>query len=147
MVVGSVSVQQVENRIIQAGIKLRWTMKTVNQGEIVGTFKSRRYSATVFIPFSNTNYSIHYRNSHGLGYDHDALFYGKKIHKKYNQLVRDLDAAIKQELQKPYTEVFVEEPQEVPTISPQQPETPTEPTTMKDLEEWLREKERESNNP
>ena len=141
-----VSAQQVENRILQAGIKLGWTMNAMNQREIVGTFKSRRYSVTVFIPFSNTNYSIHYRKSHGLDYDNDALFYGKKIHKKYNELVRDLNTAIKKELRKPYAEVVVEEPQEVPAISPQQPEPPTEPTTMKDLEEWLREKERESYN-
>jgi len=140
------SLQQVENRIIQAGVKLDWTMNPINSGEIIGTLSSRKFSITVFIPFSSLSYSILYRKSRGLNYKEDSFFYGKKIHKRYNQVVSALHTAIEQELLKLPTEVLVEEPQEVPAISPKQPETPKEPTTMKDLEEWLREKERESQN-
>jgi len=61
--------------------------------------------------------------------------------------VKALNTAIEQELQKAPTEVLVERPQEAPAISPQQPEMSKEPVTMKELAEWLREKERESNSP
>ncbi len=140
------SLQHVENRIIQAGKMLRWKMNPINPGEIIGTLSSRRYSVTVFIPFSTRNYSIFYRKSTGLKYQEDALFYGKKIHKRYNQVVSDLHEAIEKELLKPPATVLVEEPQKPPVISPKEPKAPKEPTSMKDLEEWLREKERERQN-
>ena len=43
------SLHQVGNGILHAGVKLGWTMKSANPGEIIGTFAWRRHSATVFI--------------------------------------------------------------------------------------------------
>lgn len=143
----SLSPQQVGSRISQAGGKVGWVMDSTQQGEIIGTYKSSRYSVTVSIPYSSRNYSILYRQSTGLKYDEDAIFYGKKIHKRYNQLVKKLHSAIDQELMKAPPNIPAETSRETLSIQPEQPDNLKEPTTIKDLEEWLREKERENYSP
>ena len=141
------SLQQVGNQISQAGAKIGWTMDSTQSGEIIGTFKSPKYSVTVFIPYSSKSYSILYRQSHGLKYKEDAIFYGKKIHFRYNQLIKKLHSAIEQELLKTPPNIPAEVFREVPASPQEPPANLKEPTSMKDLEEWLREKEQKSNSP
>jgi len=89
------SLQQVENGIRHAGVKLGWTMKSTNPGEITGTFAWRKHSATVFIPYSSMNYSIRYKHSQGLKYKDEGD--KKTIHQRYNELVKALNTAIEQD--------------------------------------------------
>lgn len=107
---------QVKEAIMEAGKGIGWKMKDTEPGEIIGTYQSRKYSASVKIPYSPKEYSIFYKSSHGLRYN------GVKIHKRYNELVKNLSAAIGRELAK--------------TTGQAQPQT-EEPTTMGGLMDWL----------
>ena len=109
---------QVETAIKTAGEGIGWKMKSVKPGEITGTFKSSRYTASVRIPYSPQNYSIFYKGSQNLKYD------GAKIHKKYNELVQNLSTAIGREMNK--------------TTGHEQPQIKEAPTTIGSLMDWLR---------
>ena len=112
---------QVETAIKTAGEGIGWKMKTVKPGELTGTFKSSRYTASVRIPYSPQNYSIFYKGSQNLKYD------GAKIHKKYNELVQNLSTAIGREMNK--------------TTGHEQPQIEEAPTTIGSLMDWLRSEE------
>ena len=115
---GPVTMDQVGSAIMEAGKGLGWKMSTTKKGEIGGTYSNSKQSATVAIPYSTKNYSILYKNSSNFKYD------GTKIHKRYNDLVNGLDAAIRRELSK-VTKVA-------------QPVKQEEPTTMRSLTNWLK---------
>lgn len=113
-----VTMDQVGTAITDAGKGLGWKMSTVKKGEILGTYQTAKQSATVAIPFTTKTYSILYKTSSNFKYD------GTKIHKRYNELVGGLDAAIRRELSK-VTKVTQSVKQE-------------EPTTMRSLTNWLK---------
>ena len=109
---------QVGNAIMEAGKGLGWKMASVKTGEISGTYSNAKQSATVAIPYTTKTYSILYKNSSNFKYN------GTKIHKRYNELVSGLDAAIRRELSR-VTKVT-------------QPVKQEEPTTMGSLTNWLK---------
>lgn len=59
---------------------------------MVGTLNLRSHMAQVDIRYTTTSYSITYRDSKDLNYD------GSNIHRNYNNWIRNLDQAIKQQL-------------------------------------------------
>ena len=114
----SVSMDQVGDAIMEGGKGLGWKMAAVKKGEISGTYSNAKQSATVAIPYTTKTYSILYKNSSNFKYN------GTKIHKRYNELVSGLDAAIRRELSR------------VTNVS--QPVKQEEPTTMRSLTNWLK---------
>lgn len=82
------SLKDIQKTIITAGAGLGWKMKEQVPGTITGTLNLRKHMAVVEIPYSNTEYSIIYKDSAELGYD------GSSIHKNYNGWVQNLDRAI-----------------------------------------------------
>ena len=93
-------------------------MASTKNGEVTGTYSNAKQSATVAIPYTTKTYSILYKNSSNFKYN------GTKIHKRYNELVSGLDAAIRRELSR------------VTNVS--QPVKQEEPTTMRSLTNWLK---------
>jgi hypothetical protein len=79
---------QITRQIITAGDKLGWKMTRVKPGHIIATIHLRRHMAKVDIRYSNTKYSITYKDSLALKYD------GESIHKNYNGWVQNLSNAI-----------------------------------------------------
>jgi len=114
----SVTMDQVGDAIMEAGKGLGWKMAAAKKGEISGTYSNAKQSATVAIPYTTKTYSILYKNSSNFKYN------GTKIHKRYNELVSGLDAAIRRELSR------------VTNVS--QPVKQEEPTTMRSLTNWLK---------
>lgn len=115
---GPVTMNQIGDAITEAGKGLGWKMATTKNGEISGTYSNAKQSATVAIPYTTKTYSILYKNSSNFKYN------GTKIHKRYNELVSGLDAAIRRELSR-VTKVT-------------QPVKQEEPTTMRSLTNWLK---------
>jgi hypothetical protein len=113
-----VSMNQVGDAIMEAGKGLGWKMASTKNGEVTGTYSNAKQSATVAIPYTTKTYSILYKNSSNFKYN------GTKIHKRYNELVSGLDAAIRRELSR------------VTNVS--QPVKQEEPTTMRSLTNWLK---------
>ena len=70
--------------IVRAGAKLGWQIQEEAPGKLVGTLTLRSHIAVVEIPYSSTNYSIHYKSSIDLN-DGEA-----QIHKNYNGWIRNL---------------------------------------------------------
>src|SRR4051794_29762056 len=62
----SLSPDQVRGAIVRAGSSLGWQMKDEGNNTLVGTLILRKHVAVVAIPYSATNYSIHYRSSENL---------------------------------------------------------------------------------
>lgn len=79
---------QVTQQIVKAGDKLGWKMTRVKPGHIIATLNLRKHMAKVDIHYSNTKYSITYKDSLALKYD------GESIHKNYNGWVQNLSNAI-----------------------------------------------------
>lgn len=94
MVTGSDSpaLDEVDQAIKKAGIKLGWDMKTVDPGHIVGTLRIRAHMAVVDIRFNKETFSITYKDSNNLEYN------GREIHSNYNGWVQNLEQAIRNEL-------------------------------------------------
>ena len=113
-----VTTDQVGDAIMEAGKGLGWRMASTKSGEVTGTYANAKQSATVAIPYTTKTYSILYKNSSNFKYK------GTKIHKRYNELVSGLDAAIRRELSR-VTKVT-------------QPVKQEEPTTMRSLTNWLK---------
>ena len=86
------SMEDVRQAIIRAGAGLGWQMKAEKPGQIAGTLLLRTHTAVVDIDYSQTNYSIKYRDSTNLDYADG------KIHKNYNGWIQNLDKAIKAQL-------------------------------------------------
>ncbi len=113
-----VTMDQVSTAIMDAGKGLGWKMTLIKKGEISGLYQTAKQNATVAIPYTTKQYSILYKNSSNFKYD------GTKIHKRYNDLVTGLDAAIRRELSK--------------ATNVAQPVKQEEPTTMRSLSNWLK---------
>ncbi len=112
----TLSEEQVKEAIIKAGKGQGWIMREGKGGEILGKFQSSEYFIKVAIPHTNTSYSIVYVDSDGLRHR------GDKIHKKYNEIVNELQFAIKARLV--MTSYMAPSPpvEEVPSQAPLEPE-------------------------
>ena len=94
----SLTLSQVEARIIKAGASLGWLMKPVKPGLLRGTIRRGKHSAVVRIEYDTDTYSILYDASHRL-YEGIALegepYEGRRvIHRRYNQYVKTLNRQI-----------------------------------------------------
>jgi len=89
---GKVTLDDVKNAIIAAGVGLGWQMKAVEPGHIVASLFIRKHSAVVDIPYTASSYSIQYKDSTELNYD------GTTIHSNYNGWIQNLDHAIQARL-------------------------------------------------
>lgn len=87
------TMDEVAKGIVAAGAKHGWAMKIESPGHIVGTLLIRSHMAVVDIPYSESSYSILYKDSSNLKYDAD----GKTIHANYSGWVRNLHVAIQRE--------------------------------------------------
>ena len=79
-----------EQAILKGGSLKKWTMSLVHPGLITGTLYVRGHEIAVNIPYTDTSYSIEYADSENMKYRVKT----NRIHPKYNQWVRNLDAAI-----------------------------------------------------
>ena len=96
---------QVEARIIEAGKRDNWRIRSIGPGHLEGLTRWSRHSATVAIDYSAKAYSIRYKSSvqllEGIA-PQDHWYAGKRvIHKTYNRRVRELKSAIDNELSHP----------------------------------------------
>jgi hypothetical protein len=82
----------VRRAILDAGARLGWQMKDVENGHMLGTLMLRSHMAQVDILYTKQNYTIKYKNSTNLDYD------GQNIHSNYNGWVQNLDKAIRANL-------------------------------------------------
>ncbi len=82
------SLSAVTHDIVQAGIALGWQMEKVQPGHIIGTLNLRKHMVQVDINYSQSKYSIFYKDSHEMRYD------GTNIHANYNSWVQNLDKKI-----------------------------------------------------
>jgi hypothetical protein len=92
VVTDQASLKDIKKAILVAGAGLGWQMKETEPGVITGTLYLRKHMAKVQIPYSKTEYSIHYQDSYELGYD------GTNIHSNYNGWIQNLDHAIRSSL-------------------------------------------------
>jgi hypothetical protein len=76
--------------IKSAGVQLGWVVKKTKPGMATAQLNVRRHTALVTINYSNTSYSINYKNSINLKYDASK----NTIHKNYNVWIQNLDEAI-----------------------------------------------------
>ncbi|GHV50240.1 lipoprotein [Deltaproteobacteria bacterium] len=88
----TVPLKDMERCIKEAGIRLGWKMDTVSPSVIEGTLNLRQHTAVVTIPFTQTNYSILYKDSDNLYAENG------QIHKSYNRWVKNLEKEIGIEL-------------------------------------------------
>jgi hypothetical protein len=89
-----VAMEKITKAIVQAGAGQGWEMRVTRPGQIMGTLRDRDDVAVVDIPYSNTSYSIRYRESSNLLYDPST----KTIHRSYNDWIKELDHAIRAQL-------------------------------------------------
>lgn len=87
------SMDDVRTAIVRAGSGLGWQMNPDKPGHVTGRLLLRTHVAVVDIDYTQTLYSIKYRESTNLDYD------GGNIHKNYNGWIQNLDKAIKVQLQ------------------------------------------------
>lgn len=85
------TMEQMEQCIMEGGARVNWRMRKVKPGLIEATQMSRGHVAVVDIPYTTNTYSIVYKSSQNLKYDGSG-----KIHKTYNRWVRNLDKEIHQ---------------------------------------------------
>ena len=83
---------QIEQAIISAAAKRRWSPKVEKPGLVSARIEVRSHTAEIEIPYSRAAFSIHYRDSENLDY-HDG-----KIHRNYNRWIANLAMDIQQEL-------------------------------------------------
>ncbi len=143
----SLSLPEIRQAIIKAGLKKKWVMEETKPGEITGRLNPGRYSVEVAIPYSTKNYSILYRNSTGLKAN------GQKIHRKYKRIINELQNAIRTGItlahHRPASKTRKNAP--VPTPAPQKApptvevkEPPKEEgPSMDEFADWLRQVEKE----
>lgn len=79
--------------IVRAGSGLGWQMNADRPGHVTGRLLLRTHMAVVDVDYTQTIYSIKYRESTNLDYD------GGNIHRNYNGWIQNLDKAIKVQLQ------------------------------------------------
>lgn len=86
------NLDDVGKAIVRAGAALGWKMQVTNPGHILGTLNLRTHEAVVDVNYSQTSYSINYKDSKNLNYD------GTNIHKNYNGWIQNLDKGIQSQL-------------------------------------------------
>ena len=79
---------QVRAAIIRAGAALGWQVSDAGPGRLVATIALRKHTAEVEIPYSESAFSIIYKNSTNL----DAA--DGQIHKNYNGWIQNLNRGI-----------------------------------------------------
>jgi hypothetical protein len=87
------SMDDVRTAIVRAGSGLGWQMNPDKAGHITGRLTLRTHVAVVDIDYTQTDYSIKYRESTNLDAD------GGNIHRNYNGWIQNLDKAIRVQLQ------------------------------------------------
>jgi hypothetical protein len=90
----SLTLEQVQKAIIDAGIKETWIMTVVKPGEILGEYNVQSHQIHVTIPYSPERYSILYKDSSDLRYDPAK----RTIHVNYAKWIERLDNEIKARL-------------------------------------------------
>jgi hypothetical protein len=88
----SVTMKEVSNAIMRAGIQLGWQMEPAGPGKITGRLALRQHTAIIDVEHDTKSYSIKYRDSTNLD-ARDGM-----IHKNYNGWVQNLDKAIRAQL-------------------------------------------------
>jgi hypothetical protein len=84
---------EVEDAILEAMDKVGWRSHKTSSGHIEGTFQVFSKRATIDVRYSSSTVKISYRSSKNLDYKRTAK--GKMIKELYNKWVRDLESAIK----------------------------------------------------
>ena len=87
------TMDDISKAIVRAGTGLGWQMNPDRPGHLTGRLLLRTHVAVVDIDYTQSVYSIKYRESTNL----DAE--GGNIHKNYNGWIQNLDKAIKTQLQ------------------------------------------------
>lgn len=90
----TLTAQQVQKAIIDAGIKQRWIITEVKPGELLGEFNVQSHTIHVTIPYSTQNFSILYKDSSNLRYDPEK----RTIHVNYAIWIQRLESEIKARL-------------------------------------------------
>ncbi len=86
------SMAQVEQGIVSGSLEGRWIAKVVAPGHIEARLSVRSHVAVVGIEFSESTYSIRYKDSHNLDYK------SGRIHRNYNHWVANLNLAVQRVL-------------------------------------------------
>jgi hypothetical protein len=89
---GHATADDVRKAIMRAGLNLGWTFAPGEDGHLIGTLKVRRHVLEVDIKYSESSYTVTYKDSKNLLYD------GKNIHKKYYNWIQNLQEQINTEL-------------------------------------------------
>jgi hypothetical protein len=87
------SMSDISQAIVRAGSGLGWQIQPDRPGHATGRLALRTHVAVVDIDYTQTLYSIKYRESTNLDYADG------KIHKNYNGWIANLDKAIRVQLQ------------------------------------------------
>ena len=89
---------QVTNAIVLAGMGLKWEMVVAEPGHIIGTLDLPSHQAVLDIPYTTKTYSITYKNSQNLlgMVRKDGSVAG--IHPNYNGWIENLDIAIRTQI-------------------------------------------------
>ncbi|MDB5820099.1 MAG: hypothetical protein JWQ11_3739 [Rhizobacter sp.] len=88
----ALTTDQVRAAIIRAGADLGWHVSDAGSGRLVATIALRKHTAEIEIPYSDTAFSITYKNSTNL----DAA--DGQIHKNYNGWIQNLSRGIQRQL-------------------------------------------------
>jgi len=75
----TLTLEQIQKAIIDAGIKQTWIMTPVKPGEMIGEYNVQSHQIHVTIPYTTKNYSILYKDSSNLRYDPEK----RTIHVNY----------------------------------------------------------------
>jgi hypothetical protein len=90
----SLTLEQVQKAIIDAGIKQTWIMTPIKPGQMLGEYNVQSHQIHVLIPYTTKNYSILYKDSSNLRYDPEK----RTIHVNYAKWIERLDNEIKMRL-------------------------------------------------
>jgi len=88
----TLTMEQVEKAIIQAGAQKKWRMMIIKPGQIVGNILVRSHKARIQIDYTEKIYTITYLESNNL------LYKDGKIHRNYNRWINNLDQTIQSNL-------------------------------------------------
>lgn len=80
-----------QEAILRGGAKKGWAMYQKQDGLILGNLSVRGHEVNVQIPYTDNSYAISYDSSSNMLYQEKK----NRIHRKYNQWVRNLDLEIR----------------------------------------------------
>lgn len=86
------TMDSVKKAIIAGAATRKWRLQEIGPGHLEAQIIVRKHVAKVDIVYSETNYSITYKETENLKYNNG------KIHKNYNRWIRNLDLAIQKSL-------------------------------------------------